>query len=287
MWGVTAPVVPLTDCAGAVIATGPSVTLFEPGARCAPTFHRKWISGPANSPSQFTQVGAHTDGVLRQYAVFHEDELVAVPSHLSFEEASTLPCAALTAWNSLFAGSRSCRPGDAVLVQGSGGVSLFACQFARAAGATVIATTGELGGEREASLRALGASVVLSYRDADWGRKVKEATAGRGVDFVVEVSGAGHQTAKAIRIGGIIAVVGGVGGSGGSSFDMRSTLGELRRIVVGSREMFEDMNRAIEANCIKPVVDAQVWRFEEAHKAFEYAGGGKAKGKVVIRVAEE
>jgi NADPH:quinone reductase-like Zn-dependent oxidoreductase len=287
MWGVSAPVVPLTDCAGSAISTGQLVTRFQVGTYCTSIFHPKWIAGNLTSLSQVSQIGAHTNGVLRQYAVFHEDELVTAPSHLSFEEASTLPCAALTAWNALFGGSETCKPGDAVLIQGSGGVSLFACQFARAAGATVIATTGELGGEREALLTALGAAAVFSYRDAQWGTKVKAATGGRGVDFVVEVSGAGEQTAKAIRLGGHIAVVGGVSGSGPSNFDMRSTLGELRRIAVGSRTMFEGMNRAIEACGIKPVLDAKIWKFEEAEAAYGYAESGKATGKVVIRVTED
>jgi NADPH:quinone reductase-like Zn-dependent oxidoreductase len=170
-------------------------------------------------------------------------------------------------------------------VQGSGGVSLFALQFARMAGATVIATTGELGGDREAKLRELGAKTVLSYRDADWGKQAKEATGGRGVDFIVEVSGAAEQSAVALRLGGQIAIVGGLSASGGSLFDMRKTLGELRRIFTGSREDFENMNRAIEANGIEPIVDSKVWKFEQAKEALEYAAGGKMFGKVVIQVA--
>ncbi|KAK7749298.1 hypothetical protein SLS62_008267 [Diatrype stigma] len=207
----------------------------------------------------------------------------------SFAQASTLPCAALTAWNALFCGSGgSVKPGDVVLTQGSGGVSLFAIQFARAAGATVIATTGRLGGEREARLRRLGAATVLSYREADWGQRAKAATAGgRGVDLVVETSGAGDQSAAALKLGGRIAVVGGVAGSGASTFDMRITLGELRRVAVGSRDQFEDMIRAIETNGIQPVVDEMVWRFDQAREAFEHAQSGKMLGKVVIRIAEE
>lgn len=224
--------------------------------------------------------------MLRQYAVFHEDELVAIPSNYSFVQASTLPCAALTAWNALFCGSVGLKPGDVVLTQGSGGVSLFAIQFARAAGATVISTTGQLGGEREAHLRRLGAKVVLSYRDSDWGKQAKAATGGRGVDFIVEVSGAAEQSAAALRIGGQIAVIGGAGGSGGSAFDMRITMGELRRVAVGNRDQFEDMNRAIEANGIEPVVDKTVWRFEQAKEAFEYAQSGKMTGKVIVQIAD-
>ncbi|KAF8857604.1 NAD(P)-binding protein [Acephala macrosclerotiorum] len=283
----TLPVVPLSDCAGTIIATGASVTRFQPGSRVAATFHRKWLSGRLTSLSETSQLGAKQDGVLRQYIVLHEDELVAIPSGLSFVEASTLPCAALTAWNALFCGSRSCKPGDVVLVQGSGGVSLFAIQFARAVGATVIATTGQLGGEREEKLKALGASTVLSYRDEDWGYQAKAATGGRGVDFIIEMSGSGNQDAKAIAFNGQIAVIGGLGGGGSAMFDMRVTLAELRRIFTGSREQFEEMNRAIEGNGIRPVVDSKVWGFEEAREAFDHAALGKMWGKVVIKVAND
>ncbi|KAH8703471.1 chaperonin 10-like protein [Talaromyces proteolyticus] len=286
LWGSTPGVVPLSDGAGLVIAVGEAVTRFTTGSRVAATFHRGWLSGKLSSIAQVSQIGAHSDGLLRQYIVFHEDELVAIPSNCSFVQASTLPCAALTAWNALFCGSVSLKPGDVVLAQGSGGVSLFTIQFSKAAGATVIATTGQLGGERERYLRQLGATTVLSYKDADWGKKVKAATGGRGVDFIVEVSGAADQCAAALRLGGQIAVVGGVGGPGGSVFDMRNILGELRRVVVGSREQFEDMNRAIEANDIQPVIDETVWAFEQAKEAFEYAQSGKTMGKVVIRLED-
>jgi NADPH:quinone reductase-like Zn-dependent oxidoreductase len=266
---------------------GSLVRRFQIGSRCAATFHRNWLSGRLTSPSQLSGIGAYEDGVLRQYIVLHEDELVELPSNLSFIEASTLPCAAVTAWHALFYGSRSCKPGDVVLVQGSGSVSLFACQFARVAGATVIATTGKLGGEREDSLEKLGASTVLSYRDEDWGSKVKAASGGRGVDFIVEVSGSADQDAKALALNGHIAVIGGLGAGGQSTFDMKVTLGEVRRIFTGSREQFEDMCRAIEANDIRPIVDAKIWRFEEARQAFDHAASGSMWGKVVIQVADE
>jgi NADPH:quinone reductase-like Zn-dependent oxidoreductase len=284
LWGTTPGVVPLSDGAGSVLAIGAAVTRFSTGSKVAATFHRQWLSGELSSLARISQIGAHTDGLLRQYAVFHEDDLVAVPSNCSFVQASTLPCAAVTAWNALFCGHRTLKPGDAVLTQGSGGVSLFAIQFAKAAGATVVATTGRLGGERESQLRQLGATTVLSYRDADWGKQVRAATGGRGVDFIVEVSGAGEQSAAALRLGGQIVIIGGDGGSGGSIFDMRRTMGELRRVTVGNRDQFEDMNRAIEANNICPVVDERIWTFEQAREAFEYAQSGKMTGKVVIQV---
>ena len=282
------PVVPCTDCAGTITAIGSKVTRFQNGSRAASTFHPRWHSGRPSSRQQLSQIGSLEDGVLKQYAVFHEDALVPLPRNLSFREGSTLPCAALTAWNGLFGGSRWCKPGDIVLVQGSGGVSLFACQFAKAAGASVIATTGELGGEREKTLRALGAKEVVSYRDQSWGQKVRSLTPdARGVDFIIETSGAGDQDARCLAIGGQIAAIGGSGASGGNVFDMRATFGELRRITVGSRQHFEEMNRAIEGCDIHPVVDEKAFGFEEAREALEYAGSGKMWGKVVIQVDDE
>lgn len=275
----------MSDGAGSVLATGDAVTRFRIGSRVAATFHRQWISGKLSSIGQISHIGAHSDGLLREYAVFHEDELVAIPSNCDFVQASTLPCAALTAWNALFCGCVSLKPGDVVLTQGSGGVSQFAIQFAKVAGATVIATTGQLGGEREAHLRQLGAKTVLSYRDSDWGKQVKAATDGKGADFIVEVSGAAEQSAAALRLGGQIAVIGGSEGAGGSIFNMRTTMGELRRGTVGNRDQFEDMNRAIAANEIQPIVDRTVWKFEQAREAFEYAQSGKAMGKIIIQVA--
>lgn len=283
--GSKPPVVPLSDCAGKVIATSKTANRFDVGARVCATFHRDWIAGPLRY-TRVSSVGAKTIGVLRQYAVFHEDELVAVPTNFTPEEAATLPCAAVTAWNALFCGGRSLKPGDIVLTQGSGGVSLFAIQFARLAGAIVIATTGQLGGDREKKLRELGANEVINYKDANWGEQAKAITPGkRGVDFIVEVSGAAEQSTKALALGGTISAIGGFAGHGASLFNMRTTMGELRRIVVGSRSDFEDMNKAIEANGIKPVVDPTVFRFTQAREAYEYAESGKMCGKVVIRTA--
>jgi NADPH:quinone reductase-like Zn-dependent oxidoreductase len=280
MWKISLPVVPASDCAGVVIDMGVSVKRVSLGSRCAATFHRGWLAGRLISQSQASSIGAGDDGVLRQYIVLSEEEVVEIPASLDFVAASTLPCAALTAWNALFCGSRSCRPGDNVLVQGSGGVSLFACQFARAAGATVIATTGELGGEREQKLKELGASFVVSYREADWSSQVKSLTGGHSADIIVEVSGSGEQDAKALSLNGQIAVIGGLGAGGSSTFDMRVTLGELRRIMVGSREQFEDMNRAIEAQGIRPVVDSKTWTFDEVREAYKHAATGKMWGRL-------
>jgi NADPH:quinone reductase-like Zn-dependent oxidoreductase len=285
------PVIPFTDAAGEIIAVGSGVSQFEPGARCISTFHPRWLSGyVASSMSQLTNIGATSDGVIRQYIVFNEDALVPVPTHLSYEEAATLPCAGVTAWSALFGGRRGIRPGDCVLVQGSGGVSLFALMFAKAAGAFVIATTRELGGKREKKLKELGADVVLSYRDDDWGTQAKNASpARRGADFIVETSGAGQQNSKALAMGGSIAAVGGGNGGGGSSMLNVREFGptDIRRLTVGSREQFEEMNRAMEVNALRPVVDQKFWRFRELKEMLDYARTGKVWGKVVVTVCEE
>ncbi|KAF2096048.1 putative quinone oxidoreductase [Rhizodiscina lignyota] len=280
-------VIPCSDCAGEIKAVGSKVSRFQPGSRAASTFHPRWHYGRLSSRDQLSQLGVLEDGVLKQYAVFHEDSLVALPGNVNFLEGCTLPGAAVTAWSALFGSNRPCKPGDIVLIQGSGGVSLFACQFAHAAGATVIATTGALGGEREQRLRALGAKEVVSYRDPKWGSKVKNLTpSGRGVDFIIETSGAGDQDARCLAVGGQIAAIGGNGASGGNVFDMRAIVGEVRKITVGNREQFEEMNRAIEGCKIRPVVDEKTFGWTEARAAFDYAESGKMWGKVVIRVAD-
>lgn len=287
MWGVKTPVTPCTDCSGIIIATGNKVTRFALGDRVAATFHRGWLFGRAfpSSVAQFSQAGAHEHGVLTRHAIFSQEHLVAVPDYLSFEEASTLPCAGLTAWSSLFGGSETLKPGNVVLIQGSGGVSLFAAQFARVAGARVIATTSKPDSDRGQRLLALGVSDVVSYMDAGWGQQVKRLTRGRGVDFIVETSGSGHEDRDAIAVGGHIAVVGGEGASGKNSFDMRTTLANVRKVTVGSRELFEEMMRAMETCEIRPVLDSKIFTFAEAEAAFRYAAQGSNWGKIVIKIA--
>ena len=285
-WGASTPITPCSDCAGTIVSIGSNVSSLKPDDHVAATFHHGWISGvyPAD-PSQLSQSGAHEDGVLRQYAVFHKDDLVRLPPSLNLEEASCLPCAGVTAWSALFNGRRSVKPGDAVLVQGSGNVSLFAIQFAKAAGAFVVATTSELGGEREEKLRELGVNHVVSYLDPDWGAQVKSSTpGGRGVDFVVETAGEGEQDREAVAVGAQIAVVGGKGASGGNEFDVRSTVAEVRKILVGSKEDFEDMVKAVEVCGIRPVVDERIFGYQDVKETYEYATMGKPWGKVVIRV---
>ncbi len=183
------PRIPLSDAAGEVAAIGPGVARVKTGQRVAAIFMQKWLSGEVDESKAKSALGGAIDGLLAEYAVLHEDGLVPVPEHLSFEEAATLPCAAVTAWHGLVSEGRI-KPGDTVLVQGTGGVSLFALQFARLAGARVIITSSN--NEKLQRARPLGAAECINYKETpEWGEKVRELTGGRGVDHVVEVGGAG------------------------------------------------------------------------------------------------
>jgi len=234
-----------------------------------------------------TGLGGPTDGVLRQYAVFNEQGLVPIPPTLSYREAATLPCAALTAWNCLYGGGvKPLTPGETVLVQGTGGVSIFALQFARAGGAEVIATTSDA--PKEKMLKNLGARHVLNYKaNGNWGQRAKDlSTDGRGADYIVEIGGPTTmaQSCAASAIDGVIAVVGTRGGRNEDAKTSHTTLSTVRRIMVGSRLQFEEMLRAIAVNGIKPVIDSRTFKFSEVQEAYQYLEDQKHVGKVVIDV---
>jgi NADPH:quinone reductase-like Zn-dependent oxidoreductase len=275
------PLVPLSDGAGVVEEVGSGVSRFRVGDRVAGCFMPDWQAGPIDDRAGKTALGAGGVGMLAERVVLPEGGVVATPGHLSDEEAATLPCAAVTAWHALF-DSGGLRPGDSVLVQGTGGVSLFALQFARSAGARVIATSGS--DEKLGRVLALGASDGINYKTTpDWDKKVRELTGGRGVDHVVEVGGAGTlpRSIKAVRTGGHIALIGVLTGG---EIDPRPLLMRsvrLQGIFVGSRAMFEAMNRAIVADQIRPVVD-RVFPFDRAPDAYAYLESGAHFGKVVI-----
>jgi NADPH:quinone reductase-like Zn-dependent oxidoreductase len=279
------PRIPTSDGAGEVVETGQGVTRVKVGSRVAGLFMPLWLEGELNDAKARSALGGSVDGLLAEYAVLSEEAVVVVPEHLSDEEASTLPCAAVTAWNGLVH-SGNVRPGDTVLVQGTGGVSLFALQFARLAGARVIATSSN--DEKLARVKALGASDGINYRGTpEWGETVRQLTSGRGVDHVIEVGGAGTlaQSLRAVRTGGHVALIGVLSGYG--QFNplpilMKSV--RVQGIYVGSREMFEAMNRAIALHRLKPVVD-RVFPFEQAADAFRYLESAAHFGKIVIRVA--
>ena len=276
--------IPLSDGAGEVAAVGAGVTRFKTGDRVAGTFFQGWISGPM--VERFPALGNPLDGTLAEYIVLHEDGVVAIPPSISFEQAATLPCAGLTAWNALMVAGKPVKPGDTVLCLGTGGVSIAALQFAKAAGARVIITSSS--DEKIKRACSLGASDGVNYkRYPDWEKEVQRLTGGRGADHIIENGGAGslNRSFEATAFGGKVALIGflaGVKGDINPAILMMKS-GTMAGIGVGSRAMFEDMNRAIEANKIKPLVD-KVFPFHQAADAFRCQAAGDFIGKVVITV---
>ncbi len=281
----SAPLVPLCDGAGEVAEVGMGVSRIKAGDRVAGNYFQDWVSGPLNASIFRTVLGQTIDGVLAEYAVLKQHGVVHIPEHLSFEEAAALPCAGLTAWQALITLGQI-KAGDTVVVMGTGGVSIFALQFALMCGARVIATTGSE--SKMERLRSMGASAVINYKTTpDWDKSVLELTGGVGADHVVEVGGAGTlpRSLRAVRHGGFISMIGVLGGAGEKfspgNIILRGV--RLQGIFVGSTEMFDDMNRAIAANRMKPVVD-RVFQFEEAPKAYSFLESGQHFGKVCIRI---
>jgi NADPH:quinone reductase-like Zn-dependent oxidoreductase len=278
------PAVPCSDGAGDVVAIGDNVTRWKVGDRVCPIFTQGWLEGRRSSQKDRTTLGGgDLDGVLREYGTFHESGLVRIPDHLSYEEAATLPCAAVTAWNALIDTGRL-KAGETVLTLGTGGVSIFAVQFAKMHGARVIATSSS--DEKLAGVRKLGADETINYKKTpDWDKEVSRLTGGIGVDHVVEVGGAGTlaKSVNAARTEGIVYVIGVLAGGGGLDHVRVLMKGlRLQGIMVGSRQMFEEMNRAIVANGLKPVID-RTFPFEEAREALKYMESGSHFGKIVLK----
>ncbi len=273
--------IPLSDGAGEVVETGEGVTRVQAGDRVAGIFMQGWLGGDIEPEHGATALGGAIDGVLADYKLFDEAGLVHIPSHLSYEQAATLPCAAVTAWNAL-TWLHPIIPGQSVLLLGTGGVSIFALQFARAAGARVIITSSS--DEKLGRARALGASDTINYKaNPDWEAEVMKLTDGRGVDHVVEVGGPGTmpKSIASTRLGGIIAVIGVLTRG---QIDPTSILGRgviLRGTYVGSRSMFEAMNRAISQHRIEPVID-RVFAFDDAKAAYHHMKTASHVGKLVI-----
>jgi len=278
------PLIPLSDGAGEVIALGEGCTRFRVGDRVAANFMPAWIAGPIDDSAARSALGGEADGLLAEEVVLPEAGLVRLPSHLTFEEAATLPCAGLTAWNAMFVAA-ACKPGETVLVQGTGGVSIFALQFARMAGARVIATSKS--DQKLQRLKDLGASAGINYQsNPNWDDEVRALTDGDGVDLVIEVGGAGTlaRSIRSVKRGGFIAVIGILSGPGEINplpILMRTV--RLQGIFVGSRTMFEDMIRAVSVHGLRPVVD-RVFAFGQAAEAMRHLASGTHFGKVVIRV---
>nr|WP_321983918.1 NAD(P)-dependent alcohol dehydrogenase [uncultured Lichenicoccus sp.] len=277
--------IPISDAAAEVVAVGAGVRSFQPGHRVIGSFHRRWFGGPPDIDWGRSGYGAFEDGWLAEYKAISEESVVRLPDGYSFEQGATLPCAATTAWTAL-GGPQPIRPGQSVLTLGTGGVSIFAVQLARALGATVFATTSSDG--KAARLRALGADHVLDYTQApDWGQRVRELTGGAGVDYVIETGGAGtiEQSLRAVAAGGIVALIGFLSGeASGLDFTRLFTAGAVTRpIRVGSRADLQDLLRVAMATELQPVID-QVFEFDEAPAAFERLLGGRHVGKIVIRL---
>jgi NADPH:quinone reductase-like Zn-dependent oxidoreductase len=279
------PLIPLSDAAGVVEAVGHGVTRFKPGDRAINGFFLNWIAGEPSEHKFSHAPGGQLDGVLCEYRVFPAHALLHTPAHLTDPAAAGLACAGLTAWSAVvkFGGLR---PGDTVLTQGTGGVSLFALQFAKLMGARVIATSSS--GAKIERLRKLGADATVDYKTtANWGRQVRALTDDRGVDLVIEVGGAGtlNESIRAIRIGGTIAMIGVLAGS---ASDLRLPLVvmqqvRLQGVTVGSLEDFQAMVNAIAFHQLEPVVDT-VFPFERAPEAFTYMASRRHFGKVAIAI---
>ena len=282
------PLVPLSDGAGEVIAIGDQVTRVQKGDRVCPIFFQRWIDGDLTAEQIASALGGAIDGVLSEKVALHEDGLVRFPSEFSFEQAATLPCAAVTAWQALTLGSgasEGLRPGQSVLLLGTGGVSIFALQLAKAAGVRVIITSSS--DEKLSRAVQMGADHTINYREyPDWEKKVIELTDGQGVDNVIEVGGAGtlEKSLASVRVSGRVSLIGVLTGMPDQNPSPMSVLFKrltMQGIYVGSRRMFEDLNQAVCANSIEPVID-RTFAFDEVRSAYEYLRSGKHLGKIVI-----
>jgi NADPH:quinone reductase-like Zn-dependent oxidoreductase len=277
--------IPLSDGVGRVVGVGSEVTRFRIGDRVAGIFMQGWQSGRLQPDAEATGLGGAIDGMLAEYVALHEEGAVHVPEYLTDEEAATLPCAGVTAWNALFE-TGSVRSGDTVLVQGTGGVSIFAIQLARMAGARVLVTSSS--DEKLRRSLELGAAETVNYRATpDWDQWALTTTGGVGVDHVVEVGGPDTfaRSLSAVRRQGEVSVIGVLTGRAGTVPTAEIMWKQIRvmGVLVGSRDMFEAMNRALTTHQLRPVVD-RVFEFEKAREAYGFLESGGHFGKVVIRV---
>jgi NADPH:quinone reductase-like Zn-dependent oxidoreductase len=276
--------VPLSDGAGEVVATGAGVTRFAKGERVAAIFFQKWLDGRPRPEHMASALGGAVDGMLSEYVTLHEDGLVKLPKYLSFEEAATLPCAGVTAWNALVTRGRT-RPGDFVLLQGTGGVSILGLQLAQALGAKPVITSSS--DEKLARAKALGAFATVNYRTTpEWEKAVVAATGG-GVQQALEVGGKDTigRTLASLALGGHVALIGGLSSFGGDipALALMGSNSTASGIYVGSRADFEALVAFLEKNPVKPAID-KVFAFDDTPKAYEYMDSGNLFGKVVIRL---
>ena len=275
------PYVPLSCACGEVTAVGSGVTRAQVGDRVMPTFFQNWFSGDIPSQESVRALGGPLDGVAREFACFPQDAVVKAPDQLGDLEVATLPCAGLTAWSALFA-ARATKPGDTVVLMGTGGVSIAGLQLAKAAGATVIITSSS--DAKLARARAMGADHTINYRSKpDWGVEAHSLAGGRGADVVLEVGGADtvSQSSRSLRQGGDVAAIGLLTGT--PAWQAKNPPARLLRIRVGNRDQLEDLVRAIVATGIRPVVD-RVFRLEDLSEALASLAGGRFFGKIGIEI---
>jgi len=282
---MTLPRVPLSDGAGEVVSVGAEVSAWKPGDRVVVPFMPGWLDGELSAAKSASALGGDVDGQLREFATVRADALLPLPPHLGFEQAATLPCAAVTAWNGLFV-SGNLQPSQTLLLQGTGGVSLFGLQFGRMAGATIILISSSDAKLERA--RAMGAHHTINYRtEPDWEKRVLEITGGRGVDLTLEVGGAGtlSKTLRATGYAGHVSLIGVLSGIAGEvqiGHILHKAL-TIRGIYVGSRAMFKAMNDAITQHRLEPVID-RVFSFDESPDAFRLLESAQHFGKIVIRI---
>lgn len=280
-------VVPLSDGAGEVIAVGEGVTDLKAGDRVAGLFMRNWVAGGIKSEYAKSARGGEVDGMLSEFAHGPSSSFIALPANLTYEEAATLPCAALTAWQALFE-RNPITPGETILIQGSGGVSIFALQFAVAAGAVPIVISRSQG-KLDQSKRLGAAQTILTQEVPNWDEEVFRLTDGKGVDRVIDVIGGAslNRSARAVKTGGIISLIGVLDGASGDIVTaqiLRKAI-TIQGIYVGSGEMFGRMNRFIESANLKPVID-RTFPLEDAKAAYHHLASGDQYGKIVIKIAD-
>jgi NADPH:quinone reductase-like Zn-dependent oxidoreductase len=281
------PIVPCSDGAGEVLAVGTGVSRVQPGDRVAASFFPHWEDGPTSPGKIRHALGGDIDGMLAEEVVLSEDALVKIPPGMSFVDASTMPCAGVTAWNAIFESSNAIRPGDTVLLLGTGGVSVLGMQLARAAGLRTIITSSS--DEKLERARELGAHHTINYRTCpEWQEEVLRLTQGEGANVVLEVGGQGtvNRSVASTAMGGSVAIIGGVSGFGGE-VNPASLLAGAKRLVgifVGSRTMLEKVLRFADTTGLQPVVD-RVFTFDQAREAYRHMESGSHFGKVVIAVS--
>ena len=277
------PRIPNSDGAGEVVAVGANVSQFKPGDRVASCFFKRWEAGRISAPVMASALGGAEEGMLSAETILPEGALVHLPEHLTWEEAGTLTCAGVTAWHALVARG-GLKAGDTVLLLGTGGVSIFALQFAKMMGARVIITSKS--GEKLERARTLGADETINYAETPhWDQAVMKLTDGVGVDHVVEVGGAGtlQRSVGALAFGGHIGLIGVLTQGELNPYPLMGKSGRISGIYVGSREMFRNMNAAISANAMRPVID-HTFDFDDARSAYHSMQSDSHFGKIVIRV---